>query len=54
MPKSVKALQNAIDAQVKKNAEAIAKIGEGIRKLQSDIRKLQLDIKNYVKEFYYG
>jgi hypothetical protein len=54
MPKSVRALQKAIDAQVKTNAGAVAKIGEGIRKIGEDIRQLQLDIKSFVKEFYYG
>jgi formate-dependent nitrite reductase cytochrome c552 subunit len=68
MPKSVRAFQNAIDAQVKTNAEAMAKMGkaiakmgvdigkirEDIGKIREDIRKLQLDIKSYVKEFYYG
>jgi peptidoglycan hydrolase CwlO-like protein len=61
MPKSVRALHNAIDAQVKRNAEAIAKIGDGIKKIREDIRKLQLgirkakeDIRSYAKNFWYG
>ncbi|NHV97338.1 MAG: hypothetical protein HA494_06075 [Thaumarchaeota archaeon] len=54
MPKSVRALHNAIDAQVKRNAEAIAKLGDGIRKLQLGIRKAKEDIRSYAKNFWYG
>jgi methyl-accepting chemotaxis protein len=61
MPKSVRAFHDAVDAQVKENAEAISKIGEGISKIgegiskiRESVKQLQMAIKDYIKEFYYG
>ena len=54
MKQGIAVFMKSVDAQIKENHEAAAKIYSGARAIQSQIDSQITEMKNYTSDFYYG